>query len=176
MMMRMLEAGGVPVWQDGVRIADRLNPLGYYELERVKDLDKGGDKSWVRSGRGRAVKVVSPLLPYLPHTNNYKVIFMRRDLQEVLASQAKMLAGRGQNDSASDDALHRSYQAHLRTVESLLSHDAAFSVLDVTYADVLDDPHRAAERVNRFIGGGLDVARMAATVDAQLYRNRAAKR
>ena len=89
MMMKMLEAGGVPVWLDGVRTPDDQNPKGYYELERVKQLDKGLDKSWVRAGRGRAVKVISSLLEHLPPDNNYHVVFMNRDIQEVLNHKAR---------------------------------------------------------------------------------------
>ena len=81
MMMKMLEAGGVPVWVDGIRAADTQNPRGYFELERVKELDKAAGKEWVREGRGRAVKVISSLLEHLPAANNYRVVFMNRDLE-----------------------------------------------------------------------------------------------
>lgn len=174
MMMRMLQAGGMPLWHDGIRSADDLNPHGYYELERVKDLDKTLDKGWVREGRGRAVKVISPLLEHLPRTNNYKVIFMRRDLREVLASQARMLAQRGETDHLADDVLRLHYESHLRTVKHLLSHDSAFSAFDVGYRDVLNDPQEAAHRVDRFIGRDLDVVRMAAAVDISRFQGRGA--
>jgi hypothetical protein len=174
MMMRMLEAGGMPVWQDGIRAADDQNPYGYYELERVKDLDKHLDKAWVRIGRGRAIKVISSLLDHLPRTNNYRVVFMQRELHEVLASQASMLTKRGRTGELGDDnTLRKFYEAHLRKMKHLLSHDAAFSSLDVEYADVLSNPHKAAEEVNQFVGGHLDVARMIAAVDEGLYRHRA---
>ena len=86
MCMKMLEAGGVDVVQDGIRSADEDNPKGYFEHERVKDLDKGGDKSWVKNARGQAIKVISFLLPHLPSDNRYQVVFVRREYQEVLAS------------------------------------------------------------------------------------------
>ena len=173
MMMRMLQAGGIPLWHDGIRVADDQNPHGYFELERVKDLTDTVDKTWLRDGRGRAMKVISPLLEHLPRTNNYKVIFMRRDLRDVLVSQAKMLAKRGEHDHLADDVLRRHYESHLRRVNHLLSHDSSFAVLDVAYRDVLSDPKRAADRVDQFIGG-LDVASMAAAVDASLVRSRVA--
>jgi hypothetical protein len=177
MMMRMLEAGGAPVWQDGIRAADDQNPHGYYELERVKDLDKELDKAWVHDGRGRAVKVISSLLEHLPRTNDYRVVFMQRDLDEILASQAGMLTQRGQTGQlGDDDTLRTFYEAHLRKVKYLLAHDPAFSSLEVAYADVLSDPWKMAARVSRFVGGDLDVSRMAAIVDQRLYRNRRAPR
>ena len=92
MVMKMLEAGGLAVLTDGLRTADEDNPKGYYEVERVKDLAREADKGWLGEARGKAVKVISYLLKSLPPTFNYKVVFIRRDLEEVLASQRKMLA------------------------------------------------------------------------------------
>jgi hypothetical protein len=172
MMMKMLEAGGIPVWLDGVREADEQNPKGYYELERVKELDKRVDKTWVREGRGRAVKVISSLLEHLPATNNYQVVFMHRDLQEVLASQTKMLADRGEDRGAADDTLHKHYEKHLRRVKEFVSNEPWFSSIDVHYTDVLNDAHKVSEHLNRFLGRRLHVPRMREVVDGQLYRNR----
>lgn len=175
MMMRMLDAGGLPVWTDGSRAADDQNPHGYYELERVKHLDKRPDRRWVREGRGRAVKVVSALLEHLPADNNYRVILMRRDLDEVLASQRAMLVRRGEAAGAEhDSALKTAYERHLRGVTHLLQTSSCFAVLEVDYADVIADPAAAAARVNAFVGGGLDTARMTTAIDPMLYRNRAA--
>ncbi|HZD55295.1 MAG TPA: hypothetical protein VE136_01120, partial [Anaerolineales bacterium] len=86
MMMKMLEAGGVPPLTDEIRTADRDNPKGYYEFERVKKMPDG-DKAWMVEARGKSVKVISALLEHLPPQYDYKVIFMRRDMNEILASQ-----------------------------------------------------------------------------------------
>src|SRR3990172_6980314 len=91
MMMRMLEGGGVPILADGERTADIDNPKGYFELERIKDLETETDKSYLRAARGKAVKVISFLIKDLPDENDYRIVFMRRDLGEVLASQQKMI-------------------------------------------------------------------------------------
>jgi hypothetical protein len=173
MLMKMLEEGGLPVWSDGIRAADGQNPKGYYELERIKELDKGGDRHWVREGRGRAVKVISSLLEHLPEDNNYRVLFIRRPMDEVLASQAAMLAERGEAGGDLDDAaMTRVFETHLRKVKSFLARRPAFEVLDVDYHDVLIDARRQARRIHAFLGGSLDVEKMAAVVDRQLYRNR----
>lgn len=165
----------MPVWQDGFRTPDDQNPHGYYELERVKELDKNIDKVWMRDGSGRAIKIISSLLEHLPRTNNYRVGFMLRDLHEVLASQASMLTMRGlSSEFGIDDTLL--YEAHLRKVNCLLTADPAFSFLHVEYADVLSDPRKAADDVDRFVGGHLDVMRMTAAVDWCLYRHRAGNR
>lgn len=174
LMMRMLDTGGLPVWTDGSREADDQNPNGYYELERVKDLDKPLDRRWLREGRGRAVKVISSLLEHLPADNNYRVILMRRNLDEILASQRAMLVRRGEISAQHDSTLKTAYEGHLRRVRHLLQTGSCFTMLEIGYTDVIADPAAAAARVNAFVGGGLDTARMATAVDSRLYRNRAA--
>lgn len=174
LMMRMLDAGGVPVWTDGIRAADDQNPNGYYELERIKDLDKGLDKRWMREGRGRAVKVISSLLEHLPADNNYRVVLMQRDLDEVLASQRALLARRGEASGAEHDStLKTAYGLHMRRVRHLLQRGSCFAMLEVGYTDVIADPGGSAARVAAFVGGGLDPIRMATAIDPTLYRNRA---
>jgi hypothetical protein len=174
MTMQMLEAGGLPVATDGIRRAGEDNPRGYYEYERVKELDKGLDRSWLRGFRGKAIKVISFLLKDLPDANNYKVLFMRRDLDEVLASQAKMLANRGESGGASDERMRRAYVEHLEAVDQLMRRRPCFDAIDVEYGDVLENPREQARRIGSFLGRRVDVERMAAAVDARLYRNRRA--
>ncbi len=173
MAMRMLEAGGVPMVADGVRSADEDNPRGYFEDERVKDLAQMQDKGWVKAARGRAIKVISQLLKELPARNNYRVLFMRRHLDEVLASQHKMLERRGEASSTDDGRMLELYRSHLEKVEIMLRLRPEFEVLFVDYRSAIDSPRDEAERIDRFLGGGLDVGRMASVVEAQLYRNRA---
>jgi hypothetical protein len=173
MMMKMLEAGGVPVVVDGIRAADGQNPKGYYELERVKELDKPVDKTWVRDARGRAVKVISPLLEHLPHANNYRVVFMHRDLEEVLASQRKMLHDRGERGGdVDDDQLRVYYERHLRKIKHLLARDVRFAALHVDYGATIQDTSAVAQQVNAFLGGELNLTAMRTVADGALYRNR----
>jgi hypothetical protein len=89
LMMQMLEAGGMDILTDGIRKIDKNNPWGYYEFEKVKNLGK--DNSWLNLCNGKVVKIISILLYDLPTDRKYNVIFMKRNLQEVLASQRKML-------------------------------------------------------------------------------------
>lgn len=173
MAMRMLEAGGVPILTDRARAADDDNPLGYFEHDAVLTLDKGGDAGWLREARGKAVKVVSALLPHLPETHSYKVLFMHRDLREVLASQNRMLERRGEKGSdAADDRMIELYEAHLRKIGNLLRRRSCFETLELRYAEVVSDPMAQARRIAAFVGGQLDPARMAAAVSTDLYRNR----
>lgn len=172
MAMKMLEAGGMEPVVDNVRTADIDNPKGYYEDERVKDLAETEDTTWVRTARGRVIKVVSSLVNYLPATNAYKVVFMRRNLHEVLASQAKMLDRLGEESHTGDDDLLAMYEAHLDKVQFQLRFRSNFETLYLDYADVVKDPANQALRLAAFVGGGLDVEKMAAAVDGSLYRNR----
>ena len=172
MMMKMLEAGGVEVMIDGLRTADSDNPKGYYEFERVKQLDKG-DKAWVPDSRGKVVKVISALLKHLPEDEEYKVIFMRRNMPEILASQRKMLVNREEDANKMDDAkMTMLFEKHLEANKAWLQAQPNFSTIYVHYSDILSDPMTQATKVNDFLGGILDSNDMAAIVDPNLYRNR----
>lgn len=174
MAMQMLRAGGVEVVTDGVREAGEDNPKGYFEDERVKDLHKESeDTSWLREARGKAVKIISFLLKDLPETNNYKVIFMKRALPEVLASQRKMLERRNEVDDTSDERMLELWESHLWRVNYMFKHSDRFDVLEMAYADVIGNPLGEARRIRDFLNRPLSPERMAAAVDESLYRNRA---
>jgi hypothetical protein len=171
MMMKMLEAGGVAPVTDNIRTADEDNPKGYYELEKVKELKN--DASWVPEARGKVVKVISALLQDLPAGTEYRVVFMRRDMQEVLDSQRQMLVRRGQApDKVPDEKMAAMFEKHLAKVEEWLAAQPNVRVLYVRYNEILADPAAAARAVNEFLGGSLDEAAMVGVVDGQLYRQR----
>jgi len=173
MMMNMLGSAGLPIVTDREREADEDNPKGYFEDERVKQLDRSEDKSWLAECKGRVIKIISFLLLDLPDEYHYRVIFMQRDLNEVIASQNKMMVRRGEDPQAtSDEKMLANYRFHLKKVDYVLEEQPNFDVLRVGYRDALDDAVGQAERVSRFLGRSLDTAAMAATVDARLYRNR----
>ena len=174
MLMGMLAAGGLEAVVDGIREADDDNPKGYHELEQVKELDKGGDTSWLDDARGKCLKVISFLLQYLPSTHHYKIVFVRRNLQEVLASQRKMLERRGEaGGDAGDEEMATMFAAHLAKMERQLAARPNCEVLYVDHRATLATPREVATEVNRFLDHRLDVEKMAAVVDQQLYRNHA---
>lgn len=174
MAMRMLEAGGLKIVTDGEREADVDNPRGYYEDERVKDLASSGDKAWLRGARGRAVKVISFLLKDLPPDLNYRVVLMRRDLSEVLASQRKMLERRGENHETPDERMMELWQDQMWRVDYLLRRAPQFEWVDLDYRETLRNPAAAAARIAEMVPG-LDERAMALVVDPTLYRNRASE-
>jgi hypothetical protein len=172
MAMKMLEAGGVRVVTDGLRPADEDNPKGYYEDERVKDLHQTQDKTWLRAARGRAIKVISFLLKSLPPDNNYKVVFVHRDPREIVASQNKMLVRRGERNDTPDEKALALLEEQVRDARFFWRRPH-FEVLELHYKETLANPRPQALKIAEFLGEPLDVEKMAAVVDAQLYRNRA---
>jgi hypothetical protein len=171
MMMSALVAGGLEALTDNVRTADEDNPKGYFELEKVKGLVK--DNSWLDEAGGKVVKIISALLKHLPGRHRYKVIFMRRNMDEVLASQRQMLIRRGEpTDTVSDEKMAEMFRKHLRDVEAWLGKQPNMEVLYVSYNEALDDPASSISTINGFLGGGLDAEKMANAVDRKLHRQR----
>jgi hypothetical protein len=170
MMMRMLSAGGMEVVVDNVRKADEDNPIGYFEFEQVKKIKE--DASWLDGVKNKAVKMVSELLYDLPSNHRYKVIFMRRDMQEMLKSQRTMLERKGVKDEINDEEMARFFQKHIATIEEWFRGKAHIDVLYVDYNDAVKDPFKIAQQVNAFLDNALNTDEMAAAVDGLLYRNR----
>lgn len=173
MTMKMLQAGGLPLLTDGARASDASNPDGYFEFEPVKQLDKSGDVAWLRSARGKGVKVISWLITWLPEVYDYRVVFMQRDLDEIIASQSAMLRRRGEHERIEDAAsMRKIYADHLEEVNRFLTRRRCFATAAVNYRDVVERPSVEARRLAEFLERPLDIQRMAAAVDPRLYRNR----
>jgi hypothetical protein len=171
LMMQMLHAGGMPLLIDELRPADADNPNGYWEYEPVKSLQK--DNSWMHQAEGKAVKVVSALLQYLPPQHTYKIIFMQRPMQEVLASQSVMLERRGeQGGKATDQTLGTVFTQHLDRTERWLAMQKHMTVLPVNHHETIADPEETATRVAQFLDLPLAVEAMARAVDPRLHRQR----
>lgn len=174
MMMKMIQAGGIEPMTDNIRQADEDNPKGYFELEKVKELDKTEDKAWLADAQGKVVKIISQLLKDLPPNFTYNVVFMRRKMKEILASQKQMLVRRGEpTDSISDEELANLFNMHVSQVESWLEEQPNFDVMYVPYNDAIENPAKYADDLNNFLGRDLDVGAMTAVVDKSLHRQRA---
>ncbi len=172
MMMQMLQAGGTPILTDGVRVADADNPRGYREFEPVKMLSS--TQGWVAEAGGKAVKVVHVLLPLLPAEFAYRVILMVRDVREVVASQRAMLQRTGKSGANLSDArLVEIFTLQMERTVAWLAANASCCVLEVSHRACFEDGPGIAANVNRFLGGGLDEARMVGEVDVALYRQKA---
>lgn len=178
MMMKMLEAGGLPPLCDGERLADSDNPNGYYEYEPVKQTKT--DSSWLAAAPGRAVKMVYSLLYDLPQfppvdaVQEYDVIFMRRDLQEILASQRRMLRNMNIDVTVDDDRMARLFSTEIHRFQQWLQSADHIRSLEIHYNDVAGGSVDPLHQISSHLDHGLDVSAMSAVVDPSLYRNRVA--
>jgi hypothetical protein len=171
MMMQILDAGGLPVLTDQIRRPDEDNPRGYYEFERVKQTKE--DPSWLEGAEGKVVKMVYRLLYDLPRDRQYRVVFMKRRLEEVIASQEEMLQHLDKPSGQIDEAqLLAIYRRQLQEVESWLAAQPNFQVLYLDYHDVLQETDRVVDEIDRFLDVALNTAAMRAVPDRALYRQR----
>jgi hypothetical protein len=172
MMMKMLVAGGLEALTDNLRAADDNNRNGYYEFERVKKL-KAGDYDWLPEAQGRVVKVISALLEFLPNQYQYKVIFMRRDMDEILSSQRQMLIRDGiAEGNVSDEKMAGLFGNHLAEIETWLEQQPNISTLYTSYNQIINDPQPNLTHINNFLRGNLDTGEMQKVIDQSLYRER----
>ena len=170
-MMQMLAAGGMTALTDGQRTPDPNNPRGYYELELVKSLARNPEV--LAEADGKVVKIVSSLLTFLPARYQYRIIFMRRPLEEVVASQDRMLERLGKSvPTAPRKAVLNAFEQHLNQVRSWLSEQTNISVLYIDYGSVLDNGALAASRIRTFLEMDLDVESMASKVEHSLHREK----
>ena len=170
LMMQMLTAGGMEPFTDSVREADENNPKGYYEAELVKKLNS--NNNWLRDCRGKVIKIVAPLIPYLPQELPYKIIFMARDMSEVLKSQASMLQRLGKEgaDLASERLAEILVNQQIHSI-NLLKY-FRIPVLNVKYSDAVEGNRSVSDRLREFLAMELDTEKMASVVDLSLYRER----
>jgi hypothetical protein len=172
LMMQMLVAAGVPALTDDTRAADADNPRGYFEYEPAKALAR--DATWIGKAGGKAVKIVSALLAHLPAGHSYRIVFMRRPLDAILASQREMLVrlGHAAPTPEDDERMAMLFARHLANTAERLDRDAKMSVLYVDYPELVRVPFEVASRVAAFLDTDLDASRMAAVVDPALHRQR----
>lgn len=172
LMMKMLEAGGIPPLTDGERTADQDNPKGYYEFERVKKL-REGDIFWLPDAKGKAVKVIGALLPYLPAEFDFDVLFMRRAMPEILASQRKMLENRAEDtEKVTDEQMAAEFEAHLKEVFGWMKKQDNVRYIEVSYNQVMDNPESELIKVADFLNNQVDLEAMEEVIDPKLYRQR----
>lgn len=171
LMMQMIDQGGVEAVTDNIRTPDRDNPRGYYEFEIVKKIKE--DASWLPETRGKVFKMVSQLLYDLPATETYRIVFMRRDFDEMLLSQEKMLARLGR-PAAPRDEIKGAFTRHLDQLFAWLEKQPNMKVHQVHYHEVVANPMEQARKVAEFLDNRVDAEKMAAAVDPSLYRNRKA--
>ncbi|MFO8109069.1 MAG: NAD-dependent epimerase/dehydratase family protein [Thermoplasmata archaeon] len=172
MMMKMLEKGGLEILTDKVQAPDLDNPKGYYEYEKVKSLPE--DDKWIEEARGKVVKILGELIKHLPRGYNYKIIFMERDIDEIMESQEKMLKHRGKDSSdVSKEEFKQIFRDYVKILKNHINSHQDMEVIYVSYNDIMSLPRSVIESISVFLDGSLDVDEMLTVVDEELYRNRA---
>jgi hypothetical protein len=171
MMMKMLATGGLSIVTDNEREADDDNPNGYFEIESSKRL-KDGEVDWIYGAQGKAVKVISYLLEYLPEDLAYDIIFMDREISEILASQKKMLQRRNEQSLVSDNEMGEQFRSHVKAVKYWVARKPNMRVMYVNYTDMVSDPEALCSSITEFLGLPLNVDAMKSVPNKELYRNR----
>ena len=166
LMMQMLDKGGVSALKDGLREADTSNPKGYYEYKPVMEIHK--DNTWLGQAKNKSLKVVAPLLRYLSPKYRYKVVFMCRDLTEIIKSQQKM---RGKSTDTLPTHLFEAFKKQLLSVENWKNTEPNVELIYLDYKDVIYNTKASIETITDFIGLSLDKEKMASCIDETLYRN-----
>lgn len=175
MMMKMIAEGGIAVVEDGIREKDIDNPNGYFEFEIVKKLPEG-DFGWLENANGKVVKVISYLLQYLPSQYSYKVLFMEREITEVLASQQKMLDNRNESNPVEDEKIKQDFQNHLKEIKAWLIRQPNVETLYINFNKLMADPKPYCDKIVEFLNMPLDAERMLDVPNKKLYRNRATEK
>ena len=170
MMMQMLAAGGLEIYTDNQRKPDQSNPRGYFEADAVKGL--ATDNTWVKDCQGKVIKVVAPLVPFLPQNERYRVVLMQRDINEITASQTHMLERLDEEGSSNEERLQEAFLKQMLMATQVIGGHANL-LMQVSYVSAVEDPEKVARQVAEFLGMELDISAMVEAVDPSLHREKA---
>jgi hypothetical protein len=113
------------------------------------------------------------LLKPLPADQHYKIIFMRRKMQEILDSQKQMLIRRNQpTNTVPDEKMAEMFNKHLKDIEAFIEKQLNMDCIYISYNDVLENPATNIEKINEFLGGTMHTTAMLEVVDTALHRQR----
>lgn len=171
LMMQMLHAGGVPVMTDSRRVADEDNPEGYWEWEEIKKLPK--NPRILEQVRGKAVKVISALLPSLPRKHRYKIIYMLRPVGQIVDSQWVMLSHQGKLPKSEKQHLEEVQEHHSQQIREVLKKSDRVELLEVSYPELVTHPAPVIALLAEFLSGEFHPSpAVLACIKPQLHRNR----
>ena len=173
-MMQILKAGGMDILTDNIRQPDTNNPRGYFEYEKVKSLQKDPGKSgWLAEAEGKAVKVIIQLTPYLPLDLNYSVIIMKRNIDEIMLSQEKMIENLGgKKSSVGNDILKKVFESQLSKNEEYLSEHSCFKIISINYNELIDSGQSILQNLSTFFDSKLNIKTAAGVIESSLYRSK----
>jgi len=169
----MLKAGGLDILTDGNVEADESNPKGYYELDEIKSSLK--DTSWMTKAEGKVVKVVAPLLSSMKLAYNLKIVYMERDLYEVVSSQNAMLARKNKTkikDDQFDLRLLDTFKGIVKKSKQWMLTRNNVEVHFVSHRTLFENPKEEIKKINLFMDGQLNEEAMLKIIDPSLYRTK----
>lgn len=173
MLMQILDGGGIPLVFDEKRKPDESNPEGYYELAGGKIINLLQENpDYVNGFKGRGfVKITAYGMLFLPK-GKYRIIFIERDMEEVLDSMERMKKG----EDLDREEIKESLTRLLSHVKKTLTQRSDIEVLHVNYNRILENPSQEIKRIGDFLGEEFNVEGAVSRVNETLYRNRAAKK
>jgi len=169
LMMQILQSMGIKLFIDKHRAPDQSNPKGYFEHELVKTIER--NNFWIKDAKGKAIKIVSPLLMYLPVNINYKIIFMNRLLDEIIQSQERMLSERGkENNTINSEVLKQIFIKDLNLSRKWIAKQSQSKYLEISHSKLLENPKPELEKIKTFLDIPIDLRSTIKVIDKKLYQ------
>ncbi|MGJ8657024.1 MAG: alkaline phosphatase family protein [Akkermansiaceae bacterium] len=171
LMMQMLRAAGMELMHDGKRHADEDNLEGYWEWEEVKSLKK--NPRLIEQANGKVIKVISALIPQLPPRHHYRIIFMKRPVEEVVDSQWKMLERQGSVPRADKQHLIQTQETHKNQILARLRQRQDVDLLEIDYPELVSNPKTQIPRLIEFLGESISAPeKLVSAIRPDLHRNK----
>jgi hypothetical protein len=168
MMMGILEKAGFSLLQDGVRVADESNPKGYYELEGIKHLAQA--PQGFSAENEQVVKVVAPLLRYLPPENSYRLIWMQRPIIEIIISQEKMKGNTKLQNFPYQLAMQM--EEEQKRISQWVDSQVNMEIEYFAYQDFLENTEQAITSLASYLEGDYLWEEATTEIDVTLYRSK----
>lgn len=178
LMMQMLVAAGMDAITDERRVADEDNPKGYFEWEHIKKIGDQPELLNKEEYDGKVLKTISMLLKKMPQEHDYKVIFMVRPVQEIAASQTKMINRLGTAGAELEEVdLIRGLRDHRDKSLAWLRTAKHMDFIKVRYPQLMSQPEEVIAEITDFLGSDFlkEPQEMISAIDQSLYRNRVLK-
>jgi hypothetical protein len=169
LMMQILKAIGIPIAYDNSRQSDAHNPKGYFELENGMIINKlMNGKFNMEDYKGKFIKITSYGLKYLPQGFNYKIIYMMRNLDEVLDSMQKMSKIVESDRKENRDLLNK---LNMYTL-GCLTTDKRTKFVCIDYNELMSRPKQEIQKINSLLGIEVDIKKALGVIEPNLYRDR----
>lgn len=171
LMMQMLRSAGLDLMHDEKRLSDEDNPEGYWEWAEIMGLRK--NPTLIEQAEGKVTKVISALLPALPHRHRYRVIYMRRPVEQVVRSQWKMLERRGTSPKSEFTHLVNTQEGFQDQLLPKLQQQHNMDILEIDYPTLVTSPHNQLADLSSFLNlSKKQKAALTAPIRETLHRNK----